>query len=267
MKMTKIKTILLFLLGERIVSWIQALRFIYLIKFKKNSEPEMELLSEFLSSGDIAIDVGANGANWTSRLSQNVGSSGFVFAFEVDPYYANSTKIAIQLMKMKNTLLFPIGLSDKKEILDLIIMDEDGLRYTGKSHIVGNNEENNNKTQSIQLVPLDSLIDDYKRLLKVSLIKCDVEGYELLVLKGARKVIQNSRPIIIIEIGNYEKYGYDSNTVFKYFKEIKYSSYTYLISGFLSSTDEFFNHPDSISVNRILIPMEKVSNFSNLIIN
>jgi len=47
----------------------------------------------------------------------------------------------------------------------------------------------------IQALPLDSF--DLK---DVELIKIDVEGYELEVLKGAEKTINNNRPIIIIEV-------------------------------------------------------------------
>jgi len=51
--------------------------------------------------------------------------------------------------------------------------------------------------------PLDMCIpDEYKN--NIALIKIDVEGHELNVLKGAKKVIEQSRPIILIEVFNHK---------------------------------------------------------------
>jgi hypothetical protein len=74
-------------LGDAAASWIHAVRFCLLFD-KPEREPEIALIPTLLNEGDIAIDVGANGANWTKALSKAVGVTGKVYAFEADPYYA-----------------------------------------------------------------------------------------------------------------------------------------------------------------------------------
>lgn len=76
-------------------------------------------------------------------------------------------------------------------------------------------------------------LDDYCREKAVTpdLIKCDVEGAELLVFKGAEKVLSEVRPVVMTELlRKWAKcFHYHPNDVIKYFKNTGYSCY--VISG------------------------------------
>jgi len=89
---------LIAIIGNKALAYIQALRFIYLLKTDKSPDPEVQLLPNLLRRGDTAIDVGANGANWTYHLYQSIGKKGEIFAFEADPYYALATELTIKLL-------------------------------------------------------------------------------------------------------------------------------------------------------------------------
>jgi FkbM family methyltransferase len=56
----------------------------------------------------------------------------------------------------------------------------------------------NRATETVPCVRLDSVIDD-----PVSLLKIDVEGHELSVLRGAARVIATSRPALVLEANTY----------------------------------------------------------------
>lgn len=69
----------------------------------------------------------------------------------------------------------------------------------------------------VQVKTLDSIIPDS---VKVGFIKIDVEGAELLVLKGAKAILRKDRPYVIFECGlgasNY--YGTNPEDVFDFFQ-------------------------------------------------
>jgi FkbM family methyltransferase len=261
----RIKTILIGMLGEKLTALIQGLRFVYINKMNPLPDPEVGLIPRFAGAGDIAVDVGANGANWTNALHSIVGDAGRVLAFEADPYYALATHHAIRIMRMKGVHLFQFGLSDKEEEIPLRILDAANQRVSGMGYIDKNAEKDDKDVTLVQLKTLDSLIPEYPELLRTSLLKCDVEGYELFVFKGAQQVLSNARPVIILEIGNYEKQGYSAREIHTFFKERNYESFAMTGGRELVVTDEMLHHDMAVSVNRVLIPIEKVMKVRDMV--
>jgi FkbM family methyltransferase len=258
MNSEQIKTKLIGAFGEKPVAFIQAVRFLYLLFRRPTPDPEIALLPVLLEKGDTVVDVGANGANWTYWLHRQVGNTGLVYAFEADPYYARATAIAIRLLRMKGVHLFPFGLSESDEELPLVIADAQGSRLSGLSHIDKNAEKHGRNFQIVRLKRLDSLIGDFPRLAATKLIKCDVEGYELLVFRGAVEILERSRPYIVLETGHYEMQGYSARDVFEFFAERDYASYAMLRDDTLARTDPMMEHPGTLGVNRVMLPREKL---------
>jgi len=108
MNTQRIKSTLLKTLGDRPTAFIQAIRFVYQLQTNDKPDPETVLLPTLLHRGDLAIDIGANGADWTLHLSRCVGDEGELYAFEADPYYALATELAIKLMRLKGVHFFPL---------------------------------------------------------------------------------------------------------------------------------------------------------------
>ena len=69
------------------------------------------------------------------------------------------------------------------------------------------------KSGDTRMVTIDSL--DYK---DIDLIKIDVEGYEMEVLKGAQRTLQNTQYLMIELNNNTKKYGSSNAEVEKYIK-------------------------------------------------
>lgn len=236
-----------------------------MLKHDKNPDPEIQLLPRLLNEGDTAVDVGANGANWTYSLHQNVGITGHVFAFEADPYYALATEITIKLMRLKKVSFFRFGLSDRDEDVPLQITNSNGLRTSGLGYVDKNADKNEQGVEIVQLKKLDSLIEKHPRILNTTLIKCDVEGYELFVLKGANQILTKARPFVILEIGHFEKQGYSARDIYNFFNEKGYSPFAMVNNNKLSPTGAMLEHENALSLNRILIPKEKIAIVGNFI--
>ena len=261
-----IKTTLIKFFGDNFTAYLHGLRFAYIVKTQKylEDEPEIDLLPHLLKSGDIAIDVGANGANWTYALSKIVGEEGQVFAFEADPYYAKTTSVAIHILRLKSITMFPFGLSDNNEQVALQTTDIAGNRLSGTSHIRKNLSSSEPGLVTIKVKKLDSLLDEIPGLTKTKLIKCDVEGYELYVFKGARKLLKKARPYVILEVGNYEKQGYSAKDVFDFFYNLNYAAFSMVPGNKISPTDKTLKNDRAISENRMMIPKEKVDRIKHL---
>jgi len=253
----KVKTKLLGSMSKENVVRLQAWRFVYLLKTRKEKDPEEKILHHFLKEGDVAIDVGANGADWTSALSRQVADSGRIYAFEADPYYAAATKMTVHLMKMKNVEFFSFGLSNKNEELPLRVFDETGLRYSGLGYIDKDANEDDKSVVRVPLKTLDSLAENDSKISEAKFIKCDVEGFELFVFQGAPKVIEEAQPVVLVEVGNFEQQDYTSEDLYRFFKERGYICYALNSSGKLVESDEHMEHDGAASVNRLLIPNSK----------
>ena len=71
------------------------------------------------------------------------------------------------------------------------------LRSTGSGTWAGA-AESDELTLTVPTVTLDEVLDADDR--RVRFVKCDVEGHELAVLRGAAKVLENARPVLLVEI-------------------------------------------------------------------
>lgn len=87
----------------------------------------------------------------------------------------------------------------------------------GLSKIVGNESGDTYKIQTIKLDEFIGIVD------KIGLIKIDVEGGELKILKGSVEIIKKFHPLIICEAAEEQdksilddfliKYGYDKSLI------------------------------------------------------
>ena len=57
--------------------------------------------------------------------------------------------------------------------------------------------EENYYTKEVKMITIDEFVQKFK--LKIDFIKMDVEGYEYFALLGAKTILKNQRPILLIE--------------------------------------------------------------------
>lgn len=238
------------------LAWLHGYRFSRLIH-KLKQDPETTLLGVLLKPGDVAVDVGANGANWTWFLSRAVGPAGHVIAFEADPYYARATHWAIRHMRLGNVTLFPFGLSNRDETVYLRTLGDDGARLSGTSS-VDRDPQADSRGSPVRLVPLDSLLGTHPELARTRLLKCDVEGYEWFAFQGAEAILRSARPALIFETGCYEAQGYVASDLGRWLKERSFETFAWGSDGRLVAVDGGLAHPGAATVNRIALPVERV---------
>ncbi len=94
-----------------------------------------------------------------------------------------------------------------------------------------------NKIMNYEKVIVDSKkLDDCEFKNKISLIKIDVEGHEIPVIKGGIKTISSNKPALIVEIDENHSKQKVSSTI-SFINSLGYKS-NYYQDGLIKSTDE-----------------------------
>jgi FkbM family methyltransferase len=166
-------------------------------------EPEVgRAISEVVSEGNVAIDIGAHSGFYTLLLSKLVGREGMVIAFEPLPENFRMLEENIRLNQCSRIKPINKAVMDRSCKMELSIPDKESLLVAGP--VVNGNR---GKTVTVEAVSIDDFMYDLKS--PVHFIKMDVEGAEGLILRGAIKTIEMYHPIMFIEIHHFD--GYDEN--------------------------------------------------------
>jgi FkbM family methyltransferase len=166
------------------------LPFYYWLHLLDSCEPELRHLHRICSNGEIAIDIGANQGFFSYNMSKRFKQ---VYAFEIN----NDLTKNLADYNPGNIHLIHKGLSSQDSEATLYIPVLNGTPLTGWASLAPGNcpDTQEHLEKQVSITTLDSFCID-----SVSLMKLDVEGHEIEVIKGAYQTLKNNRPIIVIEI-------------------------------------------------------------------
>lgn len=136
---------------------------------------------KYVQRWGVAIDVGAHVGFWTWDMAQRFGR---VYAFEAAPdTYDCLVKNILECTNV-TTAQFAVGAVNGRCLIQEDKPGNTGSRWVAPAEY----------GDCVPMIPLDSLNFE-----AVDLLKIDVEGFELQVLQGARRLIEAFRPVIIME--------------------------------------------------------------------
>ena len=149
------------------------------------AEPEMRGIVERCDPSGTAIDVGTWYGPWTYWLSKRVRD---VQSFEPNP------KVAAVLRKgvASNVTVHECAVSDAEGTAELVLQDL-SVGSEGTATIVPGVEGAG--SHSVRTKRIDDM-----GFTDVRFIKIDVEGHELAVLNGARRIIERDHPVLFVEL-------------------------------------------------------------------
>jgi FkbM family methyltransferase len=212
-----------------------------ILLFGEYCDAEVQVMAKYLTPESIYLDIGTNIGYHALAINQLVGCP--VLAFEPHP---NHFSVAAYNCKDKPIKIYNTALGSKNGTMIISNFDENILGNYGEVGV-------NNEGIEVQVIKLDNLED----LAEVTLMKIDVEGAELDVLKGAAKTIKNQRPVIFYEAIDSEIW----NKCYKWLDAKDYNQYWVIcrhkpIKETFKKTDE---NPFGLSgVSNILaVPIEK----------
>lgn len=201
-------------------------------------------LFELVNKDDCILDIGTNIGSTILQFAALIGKDGFAYGFEPDPInYANCQR-NISLNNFSNLEVSQIGIGDEQGSFDLVVDTESNR---GGNRI--SDDVSGKSTNKIIVERLDDWMQT-KPIERVDLIKIDVEGYELKVLKGGEKSILKYKPVFFIELDddNLTATGDSAKKLVELLEEWNYAI-TNSITGLpVKSSDNFSNcHVDIIA--------------------
>ncbi len=158
-------------------------------------DPEAKLLRVIGIGRQPIFDIGANTGIYSAVLEDIVGSSN-LYLFEPIPQLCQHLKA-----RFPRAHVFELALSDHEGSQLLRVPIIKGKHFYTRATLNQHTEIDQTGSEEIevQLAPLDSVIESL-RIESLGLIKIDVEGHELEVIKGAADTISRFKPWILIEI-------------------------------------------------------------------
>jgi FkbM family methyltransferase len=153
------------------------------------------LLLGLLERGMNMVDVGANLGYFTLLAAKAVGKTGRVWGFEPEPHNFLLMMKSVHASDLQNVVPVQMALSDQTG--------------TGKLYLAPPSEPNaHTLTRDRGLGSLDvptTSLDDFwqaKGAGRLNLLKVHVFGDEPIVLRGSRKVLHDSRPMVVTRLGS-----------------------------------------------------------------
>lgn len=163
------------------------------------------VIRSILEPGDTFIDIGAHIGSYVIPMSRQVGPKGLVIAIEPNPFIFNILLKNLTLNKINNVIPINKAIFSKPARLKLHF----NLKASGISSILSNWKEKVKQDVlfiprefnmvEVEAITLDELLDKISKrraMRYIKLIKIDVEGAEVEVIRGAIKTLSKTNYIV-----------------------------------------------------------------------
>ena len=219
---------------------------IEMLNFHSIDPQERELVFNLARSCRTILDVGAN-IGWYSMNFVQLPNVKEVYAFEPIPYIFQYLERHIGINEIENISTFNFGFSDTVGEKTFYWTKNE----TGSSSMKNIQERSRINKVKCKVTTIDHFLKNRNK--SIDFIKCDVEGAELFVFKGAIKTLKQCRPVIFTEMLRKwsKKFGYHPNDIINLLAALDYHCYGYInnkiekidyVTPELETTNYFFLH-------------------------
>ena len=195
-------------------------------------------LRRLVTSGSLVLDIGANIGAHTLTLADRVGPAGRVLAFEPTDYaftkLGKNLALNPELARRVSAYHCFLAGADADPVPSAIYSSWP-LAHEAGLHAKHLGREMN--TEAARARSIDSVLAESADR-PVSLVKLDVDGFECDVLKGATKLLRETRPVFVMELAPYvlEERGASLAELLSFFLPAGYRFYDEGTSAALPST-------------------------------
>ncbi len=176
-------------------------------------DEELVFYKKYLREGDTVLDVGANIGMIALLSAKKTGESGKVWTIEADPqtYARLCSNMALNPHLAPQITPLHYALGEKPGNVSILSHKGDDSQNRVNPEGPGG---------KIPMETLDRLFPQETFPGPLNLLKIDVEGFELPVLRGGRDLLRRTRCVLFeVSRENYQRYGYTPQDVAAFFKE------------------------------------------------
>lgn len=164
----------------------------------EGEEAVQQILQKHLKAGMTFYDVGANIGLFSLIAARLVGEKGRVVAFEADPEIAARLREHLKRNQFGWATVEEKAVWSEAKAVYFARTNPETSPDRGLGHVV---DAAGIETIEVQAVALDKFVGAERA---PDLIKCDVEGAEVEVFRGAQNLLKEKRPAIVCELHSEE---------------------------------------------------------------
>lgn len=185
------------------------------------------LLPFFVRKGDVVFDVGANTGQYSVPLARLVGPRGKVHAFEPISRTFEELRDTLRRENLESRVVMNrLALGESVRTLTFTIpkdrlTEATAVPHDGESWSDFRTHPSKYTSETCEMTTLDEYVSRHG-IGEVAFLKCDVEGGELQVLKGARRLLRSPRPpVLLLEVfeGWTKSFGYHPRDLFRFLSD------------------------------------------------
>ena len=169
------------------------------------------------------VDIGAHKGGFLYWLRDFATPGGRVYAFEPQPELARYLERIVALQGWENVVVAEAGASSRPGSMELFVPAPDGVTSPGATLSPVDRSVPHHSVR-VPVVTLDSYLEEHGSP-RVTCIKCDSEGHELEVFKGAETCLRRHRPLLLFECEQRHLPGSSPAAVFDYLRVLGYRGF------------------------------------------
>jgi FkbM family methyltransferase len=187
--------------------------------FKILNEPAWQNLFKIIKPGFVVFDIGANIGFLTLNFAR-ICRQGTVVAFEPDSQNFESLEHNVKLNDFRNVHLRKLALGSQPETRVLYKLYDNN---PGANRILSGEQHEDYAHEKVTVMTLDHMVKELS-LQQLDLLKIDVEGFEMFVLRGAEESIRKWKPILFVELAevNLNEHGFSARQLIEYIERLNY---------------------------------------------
>jgi FkbM family methyltransferase len=169
-----------------------------------NSVWEQQVTDYLISNvkpSETIIEIGANVGYYTTLLAKLVGAGGRIYSYEANKDVYDLANLSLKMNELSKIVTIKnIAISDRKGVVEFSYLEPSAeandIVNIGGGHISTENSIcSGEKVKRVKAISLDEDLNDIKN---VDWLRMDIEGSEILALKGAKRIIKSSPNLKIV---------------------------------------------------------------------
>jgi len=216
---------------------------------------DLRFLWRILQPGMVFIDIGAYHGIYSLVAGKKLGRAGTIISFEPSPREYRRLRMHLRLNRSTSARaeMLALGATTTRTAFFQVASGDtarNGLRAPAISDPIN------------EIAVQETTLDEYlarQPIARVDIIKLDVEGGEMDVLRGATRVFQKFRPILICEVldAATQVWGYDARRIISSLQELGYDWFEFMDDG--SAVPHVMQNEYPQVKNYLAVPREKCS--------